>query len=56
MLCGRARAVVAHARPFEGGVHEQIDGRAVAAFTLALDDVPDGLPLPMWTWEGTEGW
>lgn len=71
------------------GPHEQMDGRGVAAFTLALDDVgipsdadlrfqliawftwatamlnhrwaspddvPEDLPLPSWTWEGTEGW
>jgi hemoglobin len=71
------------------GPHEQMDGRAVAAFALALDDVgisndpdlrfqliawftwanallnhrwsspdrvPDELPLPQWTWDGTEGW
>ncbi len=71
------------------GPHEQMDGRGVAAFALALDDVgvpsdpdlrfqliawftwatallnhrwtrpddvPGGLPLPMWGWEGTEGW
>jgi truncated hemoglobin YjbI len=71
------------------GPHEQMDGRAVAAFVLALDDVgvssdprlrfqliawftwatamlnhrwstpddvPSGLPLPIWDWNGTEGW
>jgi truncated hemoglobin YjbI len=71
------------------GPHEQMDGRAVAAFVLALDDVgvssdprlrfqliawftwatamlnhrwstpddvPNGLPLPSWDWNGTEGW
>jgi hemoglobin len=71
------------------GPHEQMDGRAVASFVLALDDaripadpdlrfqliawftwatavlnnrwksagdVPHDLPLPGWTWEGTEGW
>lgn len=71
------------------GPHEQMDGRAVAAFVLALDDadvpteprlrfqlvawftwatamlnhrwatpdeVPPDLPLPGWTWDGTEGW
>lgn len=71
------------------GPHEQMDGRAVAAFVLALDDVgiptdpplrfqiiawftwatamlnhrwgtpdevPSDLPLPCWTWEGTDGW
>ncbi len=71
------------------GLHEQMDGRAVAAFALALDDVgipgdaslrfqliawftwvtamlnhrwsspedvPNDLPLPGWSWQGTEGW
>jgi hemoglobin len=71
------------------GPHEQMDGRGVAAFALALDDVgipsdarlrflliawftwatallnhrwespedvPADLPLPVWDWEGTEGW
>lgn len=71
------------------GPHEQMDGRAVAAFVAALDDVgiptdprlrfqliawftwatamlnhrwaspddvPSGLPLPSWSWEGTQGW
>ncbi len=71
------------------GLHEQMDGRAVAAFVLALDevaiptdprlrfqlvawftwatavlnhrwtapdDVPSDLPLPIWDWNGTEGW
>lgn len=71
------------------GPHEQMDGRAVAAFVASLDDVgipseprlrfqliawftwatavlnhrwaspddvPRGLPLPLWNWEGTEGW
>ena len=71
------------------GPHEQMDGRAVAAFVLALDDVgvssdprlrfqliawftwatavlnhrwptpedvPGGIPLPSWDWDGTEGW
>ena len=71
------------------GPHEQMDGRAVASFVLALDDVgissdprlrfqliawftwatamlnhrwstpddvPSGLPLPSWDWDGTEGW
>jgi truncated hemoglobin YjbI len=71
------------------GPHEQMDGRAVAAFVAALDDVgisaephlrfqlitwftwatamlnhrwarpddvPSDLPLPSWSWEGTEGW
>jgi truncated hemoglobin YjbI len=71
------------------GPHEQMDGRAVAAFLLALDDVgispdsrlrfqlvawftwatamlnhrwstpddvPNDLPLPIWNWDGTEGW
>lgn len=71
------------------GPHEQMDGRAVAAFVLALDDaqvsddprlrfqliawftwatamlnhrwaapdeVPSGLSLPSWNWNGTEGW
>src|SRR5579862_3719757 len=71
------------------GPHEQMDGRAVAAFVAALDDVgisteprlrfqliawftwatavlnhrwtspddvPSDLPLPLWSWEGTEGW
>lgn len=71
------------------GPHEQMDGRAVAAFVLALDDVgispdprlrfqlvawftwatamlnhrwstpddvPENLPLPIWNWDGTEGW
>ena len=71
------------------GPHEQMDGRAVAAFVFALDDagvptdpqlrfqliawftwatavlnhrwatpeeVPSDLPLPAWTWDGTEGW
>ena len=71
------------------GPHEQMDGRAVAAFVLALDDarvpndpdlrfqliawftwatavlnhhwssadeVPEDQALPLWTWEGTEGW
>ena len=71
------------------GPHEQMDGRGVAAFVLALDDagiptderlrfqlitwftwatavlnhrwptrdeVPSGLDLPQWSWEGTEGW
>ena len=71
------------------GPHEQMDGRAVAAFVFALDDVeipadprlrfqliawftwatamlnhrwdtpdevPNELPLPIWGWDGTEGW
>ena len=71
------------------GPHEQMDGRAVAAFVASLDDVgisteprlrfqliawftwatamlnhrwatpddvPSDLPLPSWSWEGTEGW
>lgn len=71
------------------GPHEQMDGLAVAAFVLALDDagiptdprlrfqlitwftwatallnhrwstpddVPSDLPLPVWGWDGTEGW
>lgn len=71
------------------GPHEQLDGRAVAAFVASLDDVgisteprlrfqlvawfswatamlnhrwatpddvPSDLPLPSWSWEGTEGW
>lgn len=71
------------------GPHEQMDGRAVAAFVLALDDakisadqrlrfeliawftwatamlnhrwttpdeVPPGLTMPSWDWDGTDGW
>ena len=47
------------------GIHEEMDRRAIACFDDALadvgvryhrsaDDVPDGLEIPHWNWDGLE--
>ena len=49
------------------GVHEEMDRRAIACFDEALkdaglsryhrsaDDVPDGMEIPHWSWDGLVG-